>query len=38
MRRMFFATLSAVALGGCTGSSLPPVDPVEQVDLDRFHG
>ena len=38
MRSMFLATVSAAALGGCTGSSLPPVEPVEQVDLDRFMG
>lgn len=38
MRRMFLATVSAAALGGCTGSTLPPVEPVEYVDLDRFMG
>jgi apolipoprotein D and lipocalin family protein len=38
MRRLFLATVSAASLGGCAGSNLPPVEPVEYVDLDRFMG
>jgi len=38
MRRVVLATLSAVSLSACIGSSLPPVEPVDYVDIDRFMG
>ena len=38
MRQVLLATLSAVSISGCAGNSLPPVDTVEYVDIDRFMG
>jgi apolipoprotein D and lipocalin family protein len=37
-RRTVLAALSAVSIGGCAGNSLPPVEPVDYVDLERFMG
>ena len=38
MRQAFLATLSAVSISGCAGNSLPPVETVEHVDINRFMG
>ena len=38
MRQALLATLSAVSISGCAGNSLPPVETVEQVDIERFMG
>jgi apolipoprotein D and lipocalin family protein len=38
MRQTLLATISAVALSGCAGTSLPPIEPVDHVDLERFMG
>ena len=38
MRQAVLATLSAVSIGGCANSSLPPVETVEYVEIDRFMG
>lgn len=38
MRQTLLATISAVALSGCAGTSLPPIEPVDYVDLERFMG
>ena len=38
MRQAILATLSAVSISGCAGNSLPPVETVEYVDIERFMG
>jgi len=38
MRQVILATVSAVSLTACAGSSLPAVATVEHVDIDRFMG
>jgi apolipoprotein D and lipocalin family protein len=38
MRQVFLATLSAVSISGCANNSLPPVETVEYVDIERFMG
>ena len=38
MRQAILATLSAVSISGCAGNSLPPVETVESVDIERFMG
>ena len=38
MRQAILATLSAVSISGCAGNSLPPVETVEFVDIERFMG
>ena len=38
MRQALLATLSAVSISGCAGNSLPPVETVEHVDINRFMG
>jgi len=38
MRQTLLATISAVAMSGCAGNSLPPIPPVDHVDLQRFMG
>lgn len=38
MRQALLASFSALTLSACAGSSLPAVDTVEYVDIDRFMG
>ncbi|MGB5250597.1 MAG: lipocalin family protein [Gammaproteobacteria bacterium] len=38
MRQTLLAILSATALVGCAGNPLPPIKPVDHVDLERFMG
>ncbi len=38
MRQALLATLSAVSISGCANNSLPPVETVDYVDIERFMG
>jgi apolipoprotein D and lipocalin family protein len=38
VRSHLLAAVTALSIGGCTATSLPPVETVEHVDLERFMG
>jgi apolipoprotein D and lipocalin family protein len=38
MRTLFLSLISMNLLAGCSSSKMPPLDPVAEVDIDRFMG